>query len=89
MSKVGDFRNFCLDSCCKYIFRLNPTFSRKFREWVLEGFVLGTSIKYILVYNDFETFTYPEILYMPHHQETYINTVDEVKKTVERLSKNA
>lgn len=90
MYNIGDFRNFCLDSCCrnKYKFRLNPFINTNYGpQWLIEGFILTDDKKYFLVAKDFRTEFYKSVIYDNYIKNTFINSVEEVKKVLEGWSR--
>lgn len=59
---LGDFRNFCLESCCedRYNLRVHPNYTQltdKIGSWWLEGVVtVGTKKLHIVVKEQLKTF---------------------------------
>lgn len=81
---IGDFRNFCLDSCCKdkYKFRLNPALKLN-SAWLLEGFIETNGKQYFTVYRTNFRTTYNNSVYWNVYMEkTFKNTIEEVKKMI-------
>jgi hypothetical protein len=82
---IGDFRNFCLDSCCKdkYKFRLNPNPDNNYGpQWLVEGFIITDTEKYILVFKNFKTEFYKNITWDGRLGPSFKNTIEEVKKMI-------
>jgi hypothetical protein len=81
---VGDFRNFCLDSCCKdkYKFRLNPALKLN-SAWLLEGFIETNGKQYFTVYRTNFRTTYNNSVYWNVYMEkTFTSTIEEVRKMI-------
>lgn len=81
---IGDFRNFCLDSCCKdkYKFRLNPAL-KIYSGWLLEGFIETNGKQYFTVYRTNFRTTYNNSVYWSVYMEkTFTSTIEEVKKMI-------
>lgn len=81
---IGDFRNFCLDSCCKdkYKFRLNPALKIN-SGWLLEGFIETDGKQYFTVYRTNFRTTYNNSVYWSVYMEkTFTSTIEEVKKMI-------
>jgi hypothetical protein len=81
---IGDFRNFCLDSCCKdkYKFRLNPALKLN-SAWLLEGFIETNGKQYFTVYRTNFRTTYNNSVYWNVYMEkTFTSTIEEVRKMI-------
>ena len=81
---IGDFRNFCLDSCCKdkYKFRLNPALKLN-SAWLLEGFIETNGKQYFTVYRTNFRTTYNNSVYWSVYMEkTFTSTIEEVRKMI-------
>lgn len=88
---IGDFRNFCLDSCCKdkYKFRLNPALKLNSAPgtarsvWLLEGFIETNGKQYFTVYRTNFRTTYNNSVYWSVYKEkTFTSTIEEVRKMI-------
>lgn len=75
-SVVGDFRNFCLESCCesKYNLRVRPNYTQltdKICSWWLEGVITADTKNYIVVKEQLKTVVGLNQSTVDYYERTY------------------